>query len=397
MIGSFFAQAQYTHTISVTFSTVPTQPSVKVAPLKYNKKMAYSLTLDDGAADIWAVAYPLLAGKHHSQLSVKAQYKSSAGTNYGSGLAQDFPSKGYFYTDGCGQEVPYSVGLAIVSSKITGQANGQLDWQQLQQIYQAGWDILNHSEHHFSPKDNQPQSFYLQEMTNNAQKIVSKLGFYPTHFIIPEGGGASANSLGFTDIFLKKASTQQAIYDQNWQWKNDINAIKEPSLIGRGTVPDWAHYPTDIQTLKDLEKDIDQLMANSVLWHNDYAHSVSQSAQPGISNLGYNNFKGLMDYLYNFHGKGAADDIWVTGVQEVYEYLWNRDATVISPLTISGKTITFDIKLNNPLIHARHLDVSLLVQSSNKATISTITVDNKNIPVCPDGLINISELEALHH
>ena len=123
--------------ISVFFTMTPAStPSVSKAALRYDKDFAYSYTFDDATIDAFTAALPVMRG------------------GLVSGNGATFP--GLFYTDGCGNALPFCGGIAWNTANQygidvhTGNVAGQLRWGQLDTLYEAGWDVMNHSYSHKS-------------------------------------------------------------------------------------------------------------------------------------------------------------------------------------------------------------------------------------------------------
>ena len=70
-----------------------------ISPLKYNKHLAYSFTLDDGYRSAYLTAFPLLNGGKISNPD-KNEWKIDQG---GDGTT----SEGLFYSDGMGNKIPF--------------------------------------------------------------------------------------------------------------------------------------------------------------------------------------------------------------------------------------------------------------------------------------------------
>jgi hypothetical protein len=123
--------------ISIQFTaTPPSTPSVSKAVLRYDKDFAYSFTLDDATIDAVTTVLPVMKG----------------GVVRGNGAA----FAGLFYTDGCGNSIPFKAGIAWNSANQfgvdvhTGNVSDQLSWGQLDTLYDEGWDVMNHSYSHKS-------------------------------------------------------------------------------------------------------------------------------------------------------------------------------------------------------------------------------------------------------
>ena len=89
--------------------------SVRLAALKYNKHVAFSFTLDDGYRSAYTCAYPLLNGGLASP-SIRDEYRNNQG---GDGKHSDV----LFYSDGCGQKIPFKLALAIAGIAYDKPAN----------------------------------------------------------------------------------------------------------------------------------------------------------------------------------------------------------------------------------------------------------------------------------
>ena len=117
-------------TVTVTFDSSPsTTPTIDLAKLRFNKDFAYSFTLDDGSAWEFNVTFPLLNG----------------------GMTPNGEmNDGFFYTDGCGNDQAFRAGIAINGFWILDEpfGNNFMTWDEVETIFQADWDILNHSFSH---------------------------------------------------------------------------------------------------------------------------------------------------------------------------------------------------------------------------------------------------------
>ena len=109
-------------------------PSVTKAALRYDKEFAYSLTFDDGSADGYVSGLPALQGG----------LVPGNGTTYSA----------LNFTDGCGNTLPFRAGIAWNAASSlgidshTGNVPGMMTWNQLDELYDKGWDVLNHSFTH---------------------------------------------------------------------------------------------------------------------------------------------------------------------------------------------------------------------------------------------------------
>jgi hypothetical protein len=110
--------------LKITFASPPSSVSVSKAPLRYNKDFAYSFTMDDGYISQYKVALPLFKGG-----TIPGSLSTPIGDQGGDGSF----SPGLFYTDGCGNDIPFRAGLAIYS------------WQKNQWVDQDLHDGINYT------------------------------------------------------------------------------------------------------------------------------------------------------------------------------------------------------------------------------------------------------------
>ncbi len=114
--------------VTIIFESTPTDYSASIAPLKYNKKFALSMQIDDGNSSIYHLGYPVFEGG-----------KAYAGMNY---------------SNGCSDLLSFKMTSAIFmfsgGSPVTGGTDVHNDpesdvvtWGQLNELYNKGWGIAN--------------------------------------------------------------------------------------------------------------------------------------------------------------------------------------------------------------------------------------------------------------
>jgi hypothetical protein len=133
--------------ITITFNAAPTSANVVVAPLKYNKDFAFSYVFDDGLIAGYDVAFKYMNG------------------GYSDYLGQYFG--GLYFTDGAGNNVPFRGGYAFYArnasySDIHINTPSYINWVQLQEAVDSGWNIFNHGYTSASvPIDNPEYVYYV--------------------------------------------------------------------------------------------------------------------------------------------------------------------------------------------------------------------------------------------
>lgn len=324
--------------VTVTFDSIPSSVSVEKAPLKYNKDFAYSFTLDDGLLDAYTVAYPFLNGG----------LVAGNGINYA----------GLYYTDGCGNDLPFKAGLAISSVNsfdidLHYPPNGSyLTWEQLDELYNADWGIFNHSYAHKSRgwtsgvlNPPLPDSVYVAEIVENQSYVNAQTAdnINMTHFVVPGGDDAY-----YTPAFN---NGMKAVYNQHWTLPGNGTGL----LIDGAVTLD--NFLLNRHSLSDnsatIADKIDAVAAASTngthYWWNDFTHSVGSFSGPVGGGLQFSTFESYMNHIANQYGKNGADNIWMAPLQEVHEYIASSQAAIVHTQLDSNQLIITVDATNVPL------------------------------------------------
>ena len=346
--------------ITVTFDTpVSNTPNIEPTKLRFNKDFAYSLTLDDGSAWEHNVTFPLLNGGI-----------TPNGVN----------NDGFYYTDGCGNEEAFRAGIAINGFWILEEPYGNtfMTWDEVQTLYQADWDILNHSfSHCYDGCD------YLPEVIQNTNIVEEKLGFTMTHFAVPAGDNEGYRLPAFDNGHV-------AIHDQYFPTPHKYG-IQVDGMINldsfelhRNTLEnETVPYGEDIDSVAILSQN------GNHFWFSEYAHRVGYPTDLFIFVLA-GDFKDYMTHIENNFGRNGADNLWFAPLQEVYEYIQVRNNIEITNIETNGNQITFQISTADLPTSLRRNSLSLKIDTSNQSSISNIQVTNSNVTFNSDGLINLS-------
>ena len=349
-LGSFrFVSAQK---ITIQFDAVPSSTlSVSKALLKYNKDFAYSFTLDDATVDTYTCALPVFKG----------------GLVTGNGQTYS----GLFYTDGCGNDIPFRGGVAWNTTNLagidvhTGNVQGQLTWKQLDTLYDLGWDVMNHSYDHRSQL-NGPMSGndYVYEINQNkiaVQNATQKQIQMPL-FVVPSG-----------DTFYNNIAFQQGI---------QLVFNQPGNTIGFGgldvtTVYDFDKKVVHRMLLEEslaisptfLDRAVAKATSVNKIWYNEFTHRIDDFSP--AATFGFKDFQNHMKRAADTWGKNGSDNMWMASLQEVYEYLMmRRYANFTSSLNGSKLDLTFD--LYNLPKWLRRRTLSLVVNST--VNFSNVTV-----------------------
>ncbi len=300
------AQSDQVYRITIELDRPASGVQVHKAPLKYNKRLAYSFTLDDGLGSHYTAAFPLLNGG----------YIEENNTTY----------PGLFYTDGCGNDVKFKAGLAWYTINSRGvdlhdNVPGFVTWSQLQEMLNAGWDVFNHSYSHAANRDDID---FNEEINLNTSAIRARTGFTTTHFVIPSGDSR------YTEPAF--VNGMHAVYSQGSDFPNgsglrvdrplDLSAYK----MYRRFLADNSHDKATIN--RHLEEVVDKVEAGGYYWFNEFTHHVGFNQTGG--SLSFDTFEYYMQYIENTYGKKGNDMIWMAPLQEVYEYLMLRETSMLS-------------------------------------------------------------------
>ncbi len=332
-------------------ATPSTTPSVSKAALRYNKDFAYSFTLDDCSADHYTIAKPFFHG--------------------GSVPTTNFTSTGLFSTDGCGNNIVFKPGLAWNSSNFGGYGTVTNDetamsWTQLQDVYNLGWDVMNHSYSHRSWANITGSYTYSNQITQNSDAIRSHLGIEMPLFIAPD------SDPGYNDVAFSMGC--KAVCNGNFA------TADLPSLSFQGIPVDATINTTNYKIFRrelNIELTRDPLLLNTIAnksingahyWYTEFTHRIDGSSPT----LTFNQFKDYMLNLSNTYGKNGSDRVWFAPIQEVFEYIVSRqNATFTTNLTADNK---LEITLNLAAVPTwmRRKTMTLLVNST--ANFSNVTL-----------------------
>ena len=360
-------------TIQLQFSATPSElPQVTIAPLRYNKDFAYSLSLDDGSPWEYENVFPILQGGMHSGYETQNE--------------PPVYEPGKFYTDGCGNNIPFRAGLSINAEKLMEfvQENSYMSWDNVAEIYQAGWDIFNHSYTHCNVFEGNCD--YTFEVTENTAVLAEQLNFTTTHFVVP-----TSDNNGYINPAF--ANGMVALYTQNYGAPGEYSTVV--SVDGSPDLNDFVMLRNDLQyETVPYGEDIDEVASQSTggvhQWFCEYAHRIGNTVVPSgqapYVHVSTHDFRNYMEYIENQYGKDGTDRVWVASMQTVYEYLVARVSATyqVSPLNNNQMTIT--INTSNIPGSLRYKALSFMLNSDQPFTA---TATGANLIHNGHNLINI--------
>jgi hypothetical protein len=333
----------FSQRIVVYLDNVPSStPSVTKAPLRYDKEFAYSLTFDDGSADAYVSGLPALQGG----------FVAGNGTTYSQ----------LNFTDGCGNTLPFRAGVAwnaasgIGIDNHTGNVLGMMTWSQLDELYDKGWDVLNHS---FSHKARwlgaMTATDYANEITRNLPETRNKTRnrIEMPAFVVPSGDGY------YQDIAY--AQGQKIVFDQS------------PNSVGIGGLSVGNSIPQFGQVVHRSEVDqqvttggnmignvANRAAGGERIWYNEFTHRISNFGSS--AGLPFVNFRNHVERIASRWGKNGTDKMWMAPLQEVFEYLTVRQ-TATYTATLNGNQLTIDFNMQNVPTWLRRRPLTLVLNS----------------------------------
>lgn len=325
---------------------------VEVVPasLKYNKDFAFSFTLDDALLDAFDLAFRLFNG--------------------GLSPVDGITYPGLYYTDGCGNQIPFTASIAWYTANQQGVDihnsvnTGHMTWSQALQLYHSGWTFLNHSYDHSQKGDDID---YTWQLNQNNLAFYERMGHYLNH-VIPPGGNANyiqpAFDLGALAVFTSNGSYAQS---SGKPIKVDGNITKDNPVF-------WRHHINSFDdTVEDLKSQVTELFdssgINNHLWWNEFTHRVQYELYGG--SVKFEDFKEYMEYLELSYGAKGNDRGLFANSIEVFEYLKVRDNVVIH---INQNENLLEIELDYAACPQvmRYYDISLLISGADIQTIEAI-------------------------
>ncbi|MCX6278167.1 MAG: T9SS type A sorting domain-containing protein [Bacteroidetes bacterium] len=351
--------------VTVTFNQPPTTIAVNKAPLRYDKDFAFSFSLDDGLVDAYTCAFKLFGG------------------GYSPATFETYP--GLFYTDGCGNNIPFKASLMWNSvnssfSDIHINTPSYVTWTQLNQMIDSGWTVVNHAYSHATGTGTN----YPWQITANDSAVFSHTGTHINHFVAPSGDAGyfpTAWQLGSVCAY-SRTTTNGSPYGL----KIDAPLNYNQFMIYRDFKSDDITTPETISEALDNCANLSQ--NGNHYWYNDFTHHVSPNAVGG--SLLFPTFQTYMEHAESTYGLSGSDRIWMASGVEVFEYLKLRDACPIS-WSLFGNQLRILINRDNMPNNLQRYAMSLAIDAN--ANITSVDL-NENIGLTfrgatPRKLINL--------
>jgi hypothetical protein len=332
-------------------ATPATTPTVSKAALKYNKDFAYSFTFDDCFAEHYTMTKPFFTG----------------GLVPGTG----YTSPGFFYTDGCGNDVNFKVGIAWNSTRPNGlgpNANDPsfMSWAQLQEVYNLGWDVINHSYAHRWGSEITGSYTYSNQISQNTDDIRNHLGIETPCFASP------TSDVGYNDVAFQLG--QKIVLNGNFS-AADLPFISFGGIPVDGTV-NTTNYKVFRHNLNTERLNSPTLLSTVASqstggvhkWYDEFTHHINGTD----ADLPFTQFKDYMVGIANTYGKNGSDRMWFTTPLEVFEYIVSRQNANFTTNTAAGNKLEINLNLSSVPTWMRRKVLTLVVNST--VNFSSVTL-----------------------
>jgi hypothetical protein len=359
-------------TVTVKYSANPGNPKVSLADLKYNKQSVLSMDIDDQPANV---------------MSVKAYLQGGMATEDG----LTYPGK--FFTDGCGNNKPYSLGIAMTAHSNYNDGDltlvpSLLNSSQLTSLVASGFLLENHGFYHEQDQYYVSNNFTLpRNILENTNFIYDKTGFVSRVWVTPSNyagynpyvqqqGFMAATSQGVTDGY-----TSQPIN----MWTDHLADLSQLdsnfNVFLRDFNDDWANTTVT----NELKSRINDLRSKS-------SGTVHKIYRIGTHSYNSSNWEGFKSF-FNYVDSTSGNTIWVTSLQEFLEYLEVKKKLVMSQV-LKSNVLTLTLDLSKVPVNNSFRDISLLVD--NGSAISSVSVSGADgFSYNTSGLVNIFKRKTL--
>jgi gliding motility-associated-like protein len=361
--NSLTAQSLESISIEVTFESDTDEYTAALAPLKYNKRFALSMQIDDGNSSIIDYGFPVFEG--------------------GNVDGTDYP--GLNFTDGCGNSHSFKMTSAIymfAGNGATGldlhndPSTDVITWQELNTLYENNWGVGNHGVN--SNADLIPD-FMDYSIARNTSYCRRKMynatpgGVIPGIFVNPNGAG------GWTEPALELGNLCALNQNNTGPLGDKGGNVNETGLDWAGERYNLYRLIAESISVKGLADDLEeQSLDGANFWAPIFTHSIP-------NDYGFSKFASDFTYVADTYGANGTDEILMTTDEEILDYLILRDGTTVNQ-SITGDVLTITFTGNTPN-NLLFYDLSLVVNSDVVITDVTI-VGTDNFSVSDLGNLN---------
>ncbi len=335
--------------IVINFDQPPTSWYVYKAPLKYNKKFAMSMQIDDGTDDIYTHAFPVFEG----------------------GTVNGITYPGITYTDGCNNQIHFKMSSSVYSFNGTGvngpdihlpgNGYGKISWPQMDTLYKNNWGILNHGVNGNSNIDPVFMDYSIKRDQSYIRRQLYETtpGGVITHLLVNPDGHYQwtqpAFDLGYRGTLNQNNPSPLSEHGGN---------INDPSVDWTQPQNLYRNIAEDINVPAFAQALADSSTGNAHFWGIIFTHSV-------VTQYNFSNFVSDFTTIGNLYGTNGQDNIFMATDEEILDYLLVRDTVQIQPV-MAGSTMI--ISFTGAVPHnLRYYALSLAVESNANITSISVT------------------------
>lgn len=285
--------------------------------------------------------------------------------------------KNMFYTDGCGNQIPYAAALAVVGrSQYNNEETGAMpdrytSYTQMKSLISSGWDIENHSYYHDPTGNYNYGTDWARNISEMDQLILQRINYKMNGAVVPtnySGFATAAKNFGY--LF----STSQGTFDNLAPGMGDYKSVEPFSAAPAGFssfkrifYDNWSQMETDVT------KAISDISSQSDAYFRFASHTVDTDV--------------LARILSNFKAR-TNDKVLFLPTREIMEYRIMSQLPV--NYTTQSNTLTVTIDISSIPDRFRWRDLSFVVSPESKITDVKILSGIDKISFNPaTGLVNI--------
>lgn len=373
-------------TINVTYTGTPTFFNVTKCVTRYDKTFAFGWSMDDSLSDAVKIALPTFRGGNVVE-------KDGIHTNY----------PGMFYTDNCGNLIPFNFELKVVGGFLTSnQTSGKyLNYIDFRKTYVNGCNYINHSYSHkdedldFSSDPTTKEAEIIAEINNNYDFVKDLSGIRMTAFSVPTNYAPYfpiAYQM-YLDGLIKRLAYMRpdlsTTVRQNYNCTDyTMEFYADLTEIGSGAIRDFSTWEdtTITNTAADVST-IDAKIAATVAsggtehyWFSTASHVLGVDSgvndPPVAAGFRWLSFKSFFERLYNTYGQPGADNIWMDNDTNIWEYLrcYKLSNLYVNNYSSTNKIITVDFSDCSPEYKSHTLSFII----STDATVTNLSFTGFN-------------------
>jgi hypothetical protein len=227
----------------------------------------------------------------------------------------------------------------------------------LDDLYDKGWDVLNHSfTHNARWLSAMTATDYINEITKNLPETRNKTRNHieMPAFVVPSGDNY------YQDIAYQQG--QKIVFDQtaNSTGIGGLNVANDINFYGQ--VIHRSEADNQINTsANQIGTVANRAAAGERIWYNEFTHHIDNFG--GSAGLNFNTFRSHVERIANSWGKTGTDRMWMAPLQEVLEYLTTRQ-TATYTASLNGNQLIIDLNMQNVPTWLRRRPMTLVVNSN---------------------------------